>query len=113
MGGAASASRTITFSNTGATPLSIPAGAISITGSSAAAFHVTTGPASGAVLAPGQSLSLAVNFEATAPGPQGAILRLMSDDPSTPAASVALRGLGTLGEQGSLEPSLQWILDTY
>src|SRR5688572_10545912 len=62
VGGASSASRTITFSNTGTAPLTIPAGGISISGASAAQFHITSGPASEIVVAPGASLGVAVNF---------------------------------------------------
>src|SRR5437016_2781399 len=72
--GNASAARTVTFSNTGSTPLTIPAGGVSIAGASAAQFQITAGPTSEAILAPGASLGIAVNFGATALGPQGAIL---------------------------------------
>jgi hypothetical protein len=111
--GAASAPRTVTIKNSGPTTLTIPAGGVSITGISGGAFRVTNGATSGAVLAPGQSLPLSVTFNAAIAGPQGATLKVTSNDPTATTASVALRGLGTLGEQGSFEPSLQWILDTY
>ena len=108
-----SASRAVTFTNTSSTPLTIPAAGISIAGVAASQFQLTGGPLAGAVLAPGASIQICVNFGATALGPQGAVLNVASSDPANPAASVALRGLGTKGEQGDLEPSLQWILDTY
>ena len=37
----------------------------------------------------------------------------MSDDPASPEIDVTLRGLGVRGQFDTLEPSLQWILDTY
>ena len=47
------------------------------------------------------------------PVPRAPSSAIASDDADTPVAVVILRGLGTLGEGGSNEPSLQWILDTY
>ena len=113
VGGTTSAARTITFVNRGTAPVTIPAGGVSIAGTAAAQFQIVSDLSSPTVLAPGASLGIAVNFGATALGPHGATLQVFGDDPITPSASVDLRGLGTKGEQGDLEPSLQWILDTY
>lgn len=113
VGGGATASRSVTFSNSGQAPLTIPAGSVSLSGDAADQFQLLGIPSEELLLAPGESFDIAVNFGATALGPQGARLSILSDDSSSPFSSVELRGLGTRGEQGNLEPSLQWILDTY
>lgn len=108
-----SAARTVTFTNSGQTPVTVFASGISITGDVAGQFYLSAAPTDDVILAPGDSLGLAVAFSATTLGPQGATLQLNTDDADNPLTSVTLRGLGTQGEQGNLEPSLQWILDTY
>jgi hypothetical protein len=107
------ASRNITFTNSAQTPVTVFAGGIAISGDAAGQFQLSNVPIDDIVLDAGQSLSLAVSFSATALGPQGASLQLATDDIDNPLTTVTLRGLGTAGEQGNLEPSLQWILDTY
>jgi hypothetical protein len=113
VGGPAAAARTVKFTNNTPASVSIPGGAISISGASASQFDITSAPTSPLTLAPGASFSVSVNFGATVLGPQGATLNVTTDAGEDSTTSVALRGLGTPGEQGSFEPSLQWILDTY
>jgi hypothetical protein len=111
VGGGTSASRTVTFSNTTAASVTIPAGGVAIVGSSATQFHLATQPAAEIVVAPGGPVAGAVHFGATAIGPKGATLQVVTS--GSEPVSVSLRGLGTKGEQGDLEPSFQWILDTH
>jgi hypothetical protein len=111
VGGAASAARTVTLRNTGTSSLSIPAGGISISGSSAGQFRLLTGGPS--TVAPGGTLKVNVAFAPTLLGPEGATLAIHSNAANAPVLNVTLRGLGTKGLQGANEPSLQWILDTY
>src|SRR4051812_32253688 len=99
-GAAPTAPQKVTFSNIGTTTLTIPAGGVSIAGAAADQFHLAAAPTDVVLLAPGASLGVAVNYGATAIGPQGATLQVASDDPNAPLVTVALRGLGTKGEQG-------------
>src|SRR5262245_37607944 len=87
VGGSAAAARTVNFTNNTGASVSIPSGAVSISGPAASQFDITSGPTSAFTLAPGSSFAVSVNFGATALGPQGATLNVAS-------TSVALRGLG-------------------
>ncbi|GGL95159.1 hypothetical protein GCM10011594_13590 [Nakamurella endophytica] len=109
-GGAASAAQNVVVKNVGGAPLTVTGA--SLAGTDAAVFARAGGPALPATVAPGDSISLPVTFAPTAAGPRVAELQVRTEDPATPVAKAALRGLGTDGEGGSLEPSLQWILDT-
>ncbi len=110
--GATSAPQTVTVKNKGNSPLNV-SGA-EITGADANQFEISGQPSSYPVeIAPGESQEIGVSFAPTSTGPKGATLEVASDDEDTPVAKVNLRGLGTIGEGGSKEPSLQWILDTY
>ncbi|MEL6147992.1 MAG: choice-of-anchor D domain-containing protein, partial [Chloroflexota bacterium] len=64
-------------------------------------------------VAPNSSVDVAVTFNPTEEGVAVASFDVVSDDPFTPNASVELRGLGKDGFDGSDEPSLQLILDTF
>src|SRR5688500_365941 len=77
LGGSVTAARTVTFTNTGPSTVTIPAGGISIGGPSSSQFHMTSSPSSDVVLAAGQSLGVSVNYGATAIGPQGAMLQVI------------------------------------
>jgi fibronectin type 3 domain-containing protein len=107
-----------TITNAGGAPLTINSLAIAndpadaTYGAHAASFSLLSPPALPATLAPGDSVTLHVRFSPTAAGPQGAVLNIACNDPTSPTESVELRGLGTAGLGGSNEPSLQWILDT-
>ena len=103
----------ITITNSGSSVLALPADAFSITGSAAARFSLGGVPALPASLAPGQSLNLDVFFTANMKGVVSATLTIKTNDLAQPTRTIALRGLGTVGEGGSNEPSLQRILDLY
>jgi hypothetical protein len=106
----------VSVRNSGAGPLTIPAGALSITGADAAMFSAAFGRALPITLAPGQSASLSITFSApgsTSLNIKTAALTIQSNDPKTPAKRVDLRGLATAGTGGTLEPSLQRVLDLY
>jgi hypothetical protein len=109
-GGAAAPAQTVVVRNAGDRALTVTGASVS--GTDAARFGLTR-PALPATLAPGASVRLAVAFNAGAPGPQGAALRITSNDPDRPTTDVTLRGLGVRGQFGDNEPSLQWILDTF
>ena len=96
--------------NIGAGPLSITGATI---GGTDAALFARSGSTSFPIAVPaGESVNLPVTFNPSVPGPRGATMSITTDSPATPTVSTTLRGLGTLGEGGSNEPSLQWILDT-
>src|SRR5688500_9182369 len=61
VGGSATAARTVTFTNTGPSTVTIPAGTISISGASSSQFHLTSNPSSDVVLAAGESLGVSVS----------------------------------------------------
>lgn len=86
------------------------AGAVAISGADAAEFQLDPTQVLPDVVASGDSVDIGVIFNASRIGPAGATLQMGTGDAET---DVTLRGLGTLGLYGNLEPSLQWILDTY
>jgi hypothetical protein len=107
----ATAAQTVTVSNTGSGTLTLSG--LSLAGTDAAQFQITSKPTLPIAIAPGGTTTVGIAFNPTTTGPRGATLQIQSDDPTTPTAQVTLRGLGTLGLGGANEPSLQWILDTY
>jgi fibronectin type 3 domain-containing protein/glucose/arabinose dehydrogenase len=110
-GGTASAAKNVTIRNDGSGPLSLSG--LSISGTDAGQFRLLTPPTLPATIAAGSSLQVQVVFDPTSVGPKRATLTISGNDGANPQDTVALRGLGTLGEGGTNEPSLQWILDTY
>ena len=105
-GGASSQdTRTLTLSNSSTETLEV-SGAIE--GDAAAQFNLADSSFS---LEAGASRTLELTFTPSGLGPQLATLVLTSD--GSPTLNVALGGLGIEGQGGNLEPSLQWILDTY
>ena len=108
--GPASATQTVTVSNTGLANLTIPAGGITFDGAGAGQYTLTSTPTLPAVLAPGTSITLGVAFASTAAGEQDARLLIASNAPTLPQAVVTLRGLAA--PVGS-EPSLQYILNIF
>jgi hypothetical protein len=112
-GGAASPAQTVMLTNTGASPITIPAGGVALAGASAARFNLADSPVTPITLDPGASVPVSVDFDPLVAGPQSADLQIHSDDANNPLIDVTLRGLGTNGLFGGNEPSLQWILDTY
>ena len=109
-GGAASAAQNVAVKNIGGAPLTITGA--TITGADGSLFAQTaTLPVT---IAAGATANLPITFNPATgvTGPKGATLVVNTDSTATPALTVNLRGLGTLGTGGSNEPSLQWILDT-
>ncbi|HMC72480.1 MAG TPA: choice-of-anchor D domain-containing protein, partial [Mycobacteriales bacterium] len=107
----ATPAQNVTVTNTGSGTLTLSG--VTLAGTDAGQFQITSKPTLPAAIAPGASVAIGVAFNPTSTGPKGATLQLQSDDGTTPTAQVTLRGLGTLGLGGANEPSLQWILDTY
>ena len=96
-------SRTLTVSNDGAGPLQVE---LTVTGEDAAQFALESSSLS---LAAGESRDLTVTFTPSGEiGPQHASL-----DISGESAQVYLGGLSVVGQDGTKEPSVQWIFDTY
>ncbi len=117
-GGAASAPRTATVTNSGTAPLTVTGLTVAddaadpAYGAHAAQFALVGAPTLPVTLAPGASTTVGVAFAPVAAGPHGAVLRVATNDPARPSAAATLRGLGTRGLGGASEPSLQWVLDT-
>ncbi len=103
-GDVASDTRTLTLTNTGDAALTISG--LSTTN---AAFSV--GTAAPLTLEAGSSTDLSVTFTpASSPGPLKANLTLTTDEGP---AQVYLGGLTVVGQEGTREPSVQWIFDTF
>lgn len=114
-GAGPSPSQTITITNTGNATLNISSVSIAKdpadSSNDASAFQIVSAlPTSIAV---DQSATMQVRFTAGRVGVESALLQLQSNDASNATTSIALRGLGTQGQFGNLEPSLQHILDLY
>lgn len=107
IGAGASAPRSVVVTNEGAGTLTLQ------TPTTSGQFAVSNIPAIDTTLDPGEFTTVDVTFDPSVAGPQVGSLTILSDDPTDPAISVTLRGLGTNGLGGANEPSLQWILDTY
>lgn len=110
-GSGSSPSQSIRVTNTGVAMLSISG--LVFGGTNASEFALASGISLPASIEPGGYLDIPVAFTATAIGIRTATLTINNNDPVTPATVITLRGLGTAGEGGSLEPSLQRILDLY
>ena len=96
--------RTLTVSNDGAGTLRAN---LSISGADAAQFALQ---ASALTLAAGESRDVTVTFTPSGEvGPQHASLDVSGED----SARVYLGGLSVVGQDGTKEPSVQWIFDTY
>ncbi|MBC8123799.1 MAG: choice-of-anchor D domain-containing protein, partial [Gemmatimonadaceae bacterium] len=111
--GTSSPIQSLTFTNTGNADLVIPSGGLSLGGSAPEQFSLVSSPTLPLLLVPGASATVEVRFSPTATGSRSAVLNAQSTDPDSPQTSIGLQGLGTLGEGGANEPSLQWVLDTY
>ena len=99
----------VTLRNTGTAPLVLHA--LQVTGPDQAAF-VLDAPALPFTIPPGAVSDLALSFSPQVPGTAEAVLELGSSDPRNALVEVGLHGLGSQGEQGDDEPSLQQIVDT-
>jgi hypothetical protein len=108
-GGSASATQSVTVSNTGTEVLNVSN--VTFTGADAGEFTVDK---TSFAVQPSSSTTLALAFDPSSEGPKVATLQISSDDIDTPTdLSVEVRGLGKDGLGGSDEPSLQYILDTF
>lgn len=105
--------RSVALSNPGAAPLNVSE--LTITGEDAARFSLSD--AAPFSLEAGGSRELTLTFTPAAGGaelgPQRASLRLTYDGGAGSVREVYLGGLSVEGQEGTLEPSLQWIFDTY
>ncbi len=105
---------TFTLTNSDATgTIAFPDDALTITGVDSDSFRITSGDLAGTQLLPGESITVTIAFEPDAVGVFDAELHLRSNDSGSPDSTLRLRGLGTAGEGGNLEPSLQRLLDLY
>lgn len=91
--GTVSPPRTFTVKNSGASAL-LP-GAISLNGSGAADFVVSSDGCSGTTVAGGASCLFRVSFAPKSAGAKAAAMIVSSNDPDTPDASIPIRGDGT------------------
>ncbi|MBJ7357901.1 malectin domain-containing carbohydrate-binding protein [Nocardioides sp.] len=108
--GSTSAAQPLVVTNNGTTPLQISE--ISVTGTNSASFSTTAAPQTVPV---GGTLSIPVRFNPALSSPlgyQNAVLRIVSDDATTPTKDVGIYGLATSGEQGNNEPPLKAVVDT-
>ena len=89
---------------------------ISLSGTDAGDFKITTKPTLPASLEAGQSTMVGVQFKPSSSAATGlltASLTIKSNDPAHSTFNIQLRGLATTGSGGVNEPSLQAILDLY
>ncbi|CAA9575083.1 MAG: hypothetical protein AVDCRST_MAG86-2097 [uncultured Truepera sp.] len=104
--------RTLQVSNTGEGTLNVSG--LAVTGEDAARFALPgVSPFS---LAAGESRELAVTFTPNSDadlGPQNATLRVTQGGEGGSVQEVYLGGLSVEGQEGTKEPSVQWIFDTY
>ena len=108
------AAQTVTISNIGSKPLTIPAGALSIAGTDAGQFVLTASPALPVTLASGQSVTVSAAFNPMSLGPKHAVLQVASNDTATAVLQIRLDGVGLdPGSNATSEPSLQYVLSTY
>ena len=109
-GSGQSASQMLIIRNAGTLPLIFNSKGLRILGPDAADFFFT-GKSVPAVIAPGALRSVPIAFKAPAEGTFTATLLAKSNDTKHKSVSIPLRGLGTRGEGGDFEPSLQQIMD--
>jgi fibronectin type 3 domain-containing protein len=112
-GSGSSPTQKLTITNNGTAAMMLDSNAFQITGSNAAQFKVSGLPALPYTLNPGQSLDVLLSYTANAVGIQSATLNINSNATNAPSMAISLRGIGTTGNGGANEPSLQRILDLY
>ena len=103
----------VRITNGGTAPLVIEANGLTIAGANPGDFLLVGAPTAVTTIKAGGYLDVAIVMKAAAVGLRYATLNIASNDPTNPTKQVALRGLGTAGEGGNLEPSLQRIFDLY
>ncbi len=106
--GTTSAAKQVTVTNAGITPLVISS--VSVAGTNAGSFTVSGTPQT---LAVGDAATFSATFKpgSSTVGAQSAVMRIVSDDATTPTLDVGLYGLATNGEQGDNEPPLKSVVD--
>jgi len=97
--GAPSPQQTLTISNTGTQPLAIPATGLSLIGTDASLFVISSEPALPAIIPVGGSITIGIIFmpgNATV-GPHAAQLQIASNAVGDPFQTVNLSGMATAG----------------
>ena len=97
--------------NSGTTNVTLGANPIGFTGTNASEFTIQNSSGFGSTLTPGQSASADLVFRAGSIGIRTAILTASTTGGQSDTST--LRGLGTAGNGGNNEPSLQRILDLF
>lgn len=105
----ASAAQNIVIENSGKSSMTVSS--ITLTGSDATQFKIV-GPVPTSING-GETATIQLAFNATSRGPKSAILSIATNAANGALTEAVVRGLGTEGQGGSKEPSLQWVLDTY
>jgi len=100
----------VMITNNGTGTLSISQ--LLLSGADAGSFSIVNNPGT-LTIAAGQSAEVTVAFAAGSVGVKTATLTVVSNDAETPNLALTLRGLGTAGEGGNLEPSLQRVMDLF
>jgi glucose/arabinose dehydrogenase len=92
--GSPSPAQTITISNTGNQPLAIPGTGLSLIGTDATLFVITSRPSLPTTIAPGGSITLSIEFNpgSSALGLHTAQLQIASNDPNHPLTLINLAG---------------------
>jgi len=101
----------VRITNTGSVAVSLGSNPVAFTGSNSGDFSVQTSSGFNSTLSPGQTATADLVFRAGAIGIRSATLTASTVGGQTDTSS--LRGLGTAGNGGNNEPSLQRILDLY
>ena len=110
-GSGSSPSQTLTIRNAGTASLMIPANGITIGGSDASEF--TSSSTGNITISAGASKTISLAFKDKTLGIRTATLTIKTNDSKHASTSINLRGLGTAGTGGNLEPSLQNILNLF
>jgi fibronectin type 3 domain-containing protein len=112
-GWGSSVSQTVRITNTGSAALTLASNALQFGGTNASEFALASGVSLPATIKPGAFIDIPIAFTASAVGIRSGTLTITTNDANQPSKIITLRGLGTAGNGGNLEPSLQRILDLY
>jgi len=104
--------QTLSIRNAGTAPLLINKKGVQILGADADEFRFQ-GMFSHVFIQPGEIRTMPIQFTAKSTGIKTATLRILNNDRHHTTVDITLRGLGTAGEGGDLEPSLQTVMDLY
>lgn len=104
--------QTLSIRNAGTAPLLINKKGVQILGADADQFRFV-GMFSHVFIQPGEIRTMPIQFTAKSTGIKTATLRILNNDHHHTTVDITLRGLGTAGEGGDLEPSLQTVLDLF